>query len=172
MDGRTQLPTNDSSTILIVTSAPPATHRTGLLRLVVVLAAMVGIALIQSGHCQAAASMDMSMASSFTTVGPCGPAHTGTDQNAIHPGHDQGAEMVQVESASVTAGSEHAQPAVPAAIVMACLAVFLALLAGMALPRHLGRVYSIRTPLPLDGPEPASVLPRPPSLAELCVLRT
>ncbi|MGN2642147.1 MULTISPECIES: hypothetical protein [Nocardia] len=155
-----------------MTSATPAVRRAGLLRLVVVLAALVGIALIGSGHCRAAAPMDMSMTASATAAGHCGPAQTGADQSMNHADHDQGAVMVKASAASVTAGSDHSQPVAPAAIVMACLAVFLALLAGVALLRHHGRAHAIRIPLPLAGPEPRTVLLRPPSLAELCVLRT
>ncbi|WP_157227403.1 MULTISPECIES: hypothetical protein [Nocardia] len=155
-----------------MTRPTPAVRRAGILRLVVVLAALVGIALIQSGHCQASAPMDMSMTAAAAAAGHCGPAQAGADQGMNHADHDHGAVMFQTDAAPVTTGSDQSPPAVPAGIVMACLAVFLALLAGVALLRSHWRACAIRLPLPLAGPEPRAVLPRPPSLAELCVLRT
>lgn len=55
---------------------------------------------------------------------------------------------------------------------MACLAVFLALLAGLAVLRRGRAAYLVRMVHDLDVVRLRSVLPRALTLAELCVLRT
>jgi hypothetical protein len=157
--------------IAIVNPAPPAFRSTGVVRLVVVLAALVGLALIQSPHCSAGTAMGMPAAA--TATASC--AACGVSQADIPPAvHQHGPADGMLQAATVVGdmGTDHHVPAGPAGITMACLAVFLALLAGFAALRPDGRADRTRLPLLLTSPRPRQALPRPPSLAELCVLRT
>lgn len=155
------------SNIAGVITTPPAPRRTGIARLVLVLAALAGIALLQNAHCPA--GMAMAAPASMSAVA-CAGVQSAADHDIHMP--DPGDSVVQAAVVSPEVSSDHSGPALPTGIAMACLAVFLALLAALALPRLSGHAYTLLLSLPLRGPRPRSVPPRPPSLAELCVLRT
>lgn len=154
--------------IAAVMIASTASQRAGLLRLAVVLAALVGIALIQSGHCQAGATMEMSTGSSMTSVA--------AEADSAHPVEHQSRTESVASAAAVNNAVEQLgeddRPVAPAGIMMACLAMFLALSAAVALLRRPGSGWRGSHPIPTERLLSGSVPPRPPSLAELCVLRT
>ncbi|MFI7190038.1 hypothetical protein ACIBQ0_09915 [Nocardia nova] len=151
-------------------AAPPALRRAGLARLVVVLAALLGMLAIQNTHCTAGSAMGTSMtaAASIVSPGDCGAMHQAADSVANAHQHD----AVAVADSGITARADHASPMLACDIAMACLAVFLALLTVLAVaPQLVGRVRAdSQRAVRRQCPVPA--VPRPPSLAELCILRT
>ncbi|MFC4377322.1 hypothetical protein ACFO5K_24885 [Nocardia halotolerans] len=146
-------------------SASTASQRGGLLRLMLVLAALVGFALMQTGHCQAGPMMNMSMAS---------PVMAATDSD--HASEQSSPAVSTAPAVAMDSAVEQPvdsdRPAAPAGIMMACLAMFLALSAAVALLRRPGSGWRGRRPVTAERSRPRSAPPRPPSLAELCVLRT
>ncbi|WP_405139111.1 hypothetical protein [Nocardia sp. NBC_01388] len=162
-------------------SRPPTTTRAraAFAQLVVVLAGLVGIALVQGALCQAAMSMggmDMAMEQPVAAVGvvvqDIGSIPVASDPILHVESAMQHADIgVREVVAAVDVMDGRSAPA-PAGIVMACLAVFLALLTVLAIPRRGGASYVIRSRRPGRAVRPRSALPRAPSLAELCVLRT
>ncbi|GAD87046.1 MULTISPECIES: hypothetical protein [Nocardia] len=157
-------------------AALPQRRRAGFLRLAVMLAALVGVALIQGAQCHAASMAGMTMPTIGTfATGPCGPITADAD-----PGdhHDTAAAPIQDQPTVIAddlmaAPDDHQTEAAPAAgLAMACLAVFLALLTVLAIAGSLRRALLIGRYHQPPSPVLRSVLPRPPSLAELCILRT
>ncbi|MEV0464277.1 hypothetical protein AB0I30_25150 [Nocardia tengchongensis] len=164
--------------------AAPHPRRDGLSRLLVVLAALLGMLLLQNAHCTAGMAMGMPMTPDMPmTVGLTGdsagqPAGPSTDRLDSH-GTDASSAFVAEAPGAVTTDTaadtpalrDHPQASGPG-IGMACLAMFLALLSLLALRYlHAPRPW-IRTSLPTPAHRLIAALPRPLSLAELCVLRT
>ncbi|NKY34921.1 hypothetical protein HGA13_17855 [Nocardia speluncae] len=154
----------------VVSVASPA-RRAGLLRLGVMLAALIGIALVQSGHCRAGDTMGMSMAgpADHSVSQVVSTPQPDASQETLH--HDRGAAVIPVTGA-LAVGVVDLGPMPPAGITMACLAMFLALLAATV---HLARgseVSLVRCAFPRSGRRFTGALPRPPNLTELCVMRT
>lgn len=151
-------------------------RRVGLLRLAVVVSAFVGIALIQGAQCQA--GMPMGMAQSLATIDGATSDRCGVvsvDAKGGHEaddGHDSGMGIVVPDAPMAVPVAEDPEPVVPAGLVMACLAVFLALLVAFALPRRGGIAHRVRLVQAVGMTRVRSALPRAPTLAELCVLRT
>ncbi|MEU4710910.1 hypothetical protein AB0G00_31235 [Nocardia salmonicida] len=153
-------------------SAAPTLSRVGFARFVAVFAALVAIAVIEGSPCDAATMSTSStamahpqaFASAPTAPMPTSgvyPADEGNREAAV-AGHPVQAIDVKYEGLSPT----------PVGVVMACLAVFLALLGPLVTVRPDTTV----TPLPVFHRR--GVLPRrtiairKPSLHELCILRT
>ncbi|MFI7189948.1 hypothetical protein ACIBQ0_09455 [Nocardia nova] len=155
-------------------AVPPAVRGAGAARLLVVLAALLGILAIQNTHCSAGSAMamgpSMTMAASTGASSDCGQMRQGaTGDPMVGP---QQPTTVAVAEASMHTHADHASPALPCDIAMACLAVFLSLLTvlAVALPM-LGRVR-VHFPRPIRDLRRVSAPSRPPSLCELCILRT
>ncbi|MEV4158425.1 hypothetical protein AB0J48_35950 [Nocardia salmonicida] len=153
-------------------------RRAAVLRFAVLLAALVGFAVLQGAQCHAAmAAMPTTMT---VTAEQCGfmPASSDTgNQSSASPLPDDSMLAVQASSATegVSAAAAHESPASAkptAGFAMACLAVFLTLLTILALVRRVrNALFPIgdhRIPVPVL----VSAVPRPPTLAQLCVLRT
>lgn len=122
--------------------------------------------------------MGMAMAQSLATIDgatsdQCGvvPVDAGAGHVADY-GHDSGMVAVGLDAPMAVQVAEDPEPVFPAGLVMACLAVFLALLAAFALPRRGGLTHRVRLVQDAEMTGVRSVLPRAPTLAELCVLRT
>lgn len=156
--------------------APPTLRRAGLVRLLVVVAALVGITLIQNAHCPAMAmGMPMSAAAGMN-AGECAVVSAGEvpDGHGYDHGHPSEKDAATHATATVGLGSavDESGSMLPAGIAMACLAVFLALIVALAVPRRIERAFVfLRSPL-RTGVRPRTAPPRPPDLSELCVLRT
>ncbi|AVH20818.1 MULTISPECIES: hypothetical protein [Nocardia] len=153
--------------------APMTARRAALLRLAVALSAFVAIALVHGAQCQT--GMPMTMAHSAAMVGgvagQCGGAQVG--DAGIHE-HDHGPDSgvgVQAADTPLTVADD-AVPAPPVGLVMACLAAFLAMLATLAFPRRDVVATVLRRAPDVAMIRVRAVLPRAPTLAELCVLRT
>ncbi|MBF6289751.1 hypothetical protein IU436_26510 [Nocardia farcinica] len=152
--------------------APMTPRRAALLRLAVVLSAFVGIALVHGAQCQT--GMPMGMAHSAAVLsGVAGPCGAQVDDSGIH-GHDHGLDSGVGAEATDTPMTvvDDAAPAPPVGLVMACLAAFLALLATIAFPRREVVATVLRRARDMGMTRVRAVLPRAPTLAELCVLRT
>ncbi|MFE3758170.1 hypothetical protein ACFXO9_28025 [Nocardia tengchongensis] len=160
--------------------AAPHPRRDGLSRLLVVLAALLGMLLLQNAHCTAGMAMGMPMTPDMPmTVGltgdSAGPSMDRLDSHST----DTSSAFVAEAPGAVTSDTAADTPALPdhprasgPGIGMACLAMFLALLSLLALRYlHAPRPW-IRTSLPTPAHRLIAALPRPLSLAELCVLRT
>lgn len=152
-------------------TAPPTLRRAGLVRLLVVVAALVGIALIQNAHCPAMAMGTPMSASTGVdcTVIASGAVGEHGQENRHHAGIDTAVQALAVTSDGI---ADESGSMLPAGIAMACLAVFLALIVALAVPRRSERAFVfLRSPL-RTGFRPRTAPPRPPDLSELCVLRT
>ncbi|UAK33321.1 hypothetical protein K8O92_04870 [Nocardia asteroides] len=149
-------------------------RRVALLRLAVALSAFVAIALVHGAQCQTGMPMGM-MAHSAAMVGgvagQCGGAQVG---DAGFHEHDHGPDSrvgVQAADTPLTVADD-AVPAPPVGLVMACLAAFLAMLATLAFPRRDVVATVLRRAPDVAMIRVRAVLPRAPTLVELCVLRT
>ncbi|MFF5035609.1 hypothetical protein [Nocardia salmonicida] len=152
-------------------SAAPTLSRVGFARFVAVFAALFAIAMIEGSPCQAAAmsTSSMTMEHSRPTVTaqtdllPTSGVHRAAEgtHEAVAGYPEQPIDM-KYEGLSPT----------PVGVVMACLAVFLALLGALVTVRP----DTIVTPLPVFHRRrvlPRRTIPiRKPSLHELCILRT
>ncbi|TDP38637.1 hypothetical protein DFR75_103294 [Nocardia ignorata] len=146
-------------------------RRAALLRLAIVLSALVGIALVHGAQCQA--GMPMGMAQSVVMrddAGQCGARGDDPSSHAHDRGHDSG-KGVQAPDAPMPM-VEDAAPAPPVGLAMACLAAFLALLAVFVFARREVTVTVLRQVQNVGLTGVRAVLPRAPTLAQLCVLRT
>ncbi|MGW5440739.1 MULTISPECIES: hypothetical protein [Nocardia] len=158
--------------------APLAPRRVALLRLAVVVSAFVGIALIQGTQCQAGMPMGTARAQAVAaidgaTVDQCGAVPIDARaEHQVDPGHDSAMGVAGLDAPIAVAVAEDLDPVLPAGLVMACLAAFLALLVVFALPRRGGFAHRVRLVQDVGMTGVRSVLPRAPTLAELCVLRT
>ncbi|MGV9753222.1 hypothetical protein [Nocardia farcinica] len=152
--------------------APMTPRRAALLRLAVVLSAFVGIALVHGAQCQTGMPMPMSHSAAVLSgvTGQCGAQ---VDDSGSH-GHDNGLDFGVGAEATDTPmmAADDAAPAPPVGLVMACLAAFLALLATIAFPRREVVATVLRRAQDRGMTRVRAILPRAPTLAELCVLRT
>ncbi|BDT85569.1 MULTISPECIES: hypothetical protein [Nocardia] len=152
--------------------APMIPRRAALLRLAVVLSAFVGIALVQGAQCQTGMPMGM-VQSAVMFDGVAGQCATGVNGPSAHEhdhGHDSGMGIDMPDTPMAMA--DDAAPTPPAGLVMACLAAFLALLAAFMFPRREVVTTALRQAQDVGITGVRAVLPRAPTLAELCVLRT
>lgn len=144
--------------------------RAGFARLVAVLAALVGIALIEGAPCHAAMSttsmaMQMSVSAMDVTRSVAAAATPVVAKSlsdmtvAAHPRW------------SIDVTYEELSPA-PAGVMMACLAAFLALLAVVVMVRPGTAVSPVPVEKPQEVPSRHVVPSRKPNLHELCILRT
>ncbi len=147
-------------------------RRAALLRLAVVLSAFVGIALVHGAQCQT--GMPMGMVQSVVVLdGAAGQCDTVASDPGPHE-HDHGLGSgtgVNASDSPMTMADD-AAPAPPVGLVMACLAAFLALLAAFVFARRgvVATVLLQAQDVGMTGVR--AVLPRAPTLAQLCVLRT
>ncbi|TLG08836.1 hypothetical protein FEK35_16805 [Nocardia cyriacigeorgica] len=158
--------------VLVVIAALPAARRAGIARLLVVLALVAGIVAIQNAHCAAGSAMTMKPA--MTTAAALGSDGGGEmTHRAIDPATHSGPRYAVTAAVLMpSTNAEHGAPTPACDTAMACLAVSVALLVTLAIV-HPALIRSRhRLPLPLRARYPVSALPRPPSLAALCVLRT
>ena len=147
-------------------------RRAALLRLAVVLSAFVGIALVHGTQCQT--GMPMGMAHSAAVLnGVAGPCGAQVDDLGIHERDHAGESGVGIEATDTPMTVVvDAAPAPPVGLVMACLAAFLAFLATIVFPRRGVVATVLRRAQEAGMTGVRAVLPRAPTLAELCVLRT
>lgn len=154
-------------------AVPLALRRAGFARLVVVLAALLGMLAIQNTHCTTGSAMaamgtSMTASASIDASSDCGAMHQTIDPTVSAHHHDAEA----VADPASAASTDHASPMLPCDIAMACLAVFLALLTVLAVIPALLRRMPVDPLRAVRGRCPVPAVPRPPRLAELCILRT
>ncbi|MGW4632860.1 hypothetical protein [Nocardia sp. NPDC004415] len=157
-------------------AAPHQQRRTGFLRLAMMLAALVGVALIQGAQCHAASMAGMIMPTTgAVAAGQCGLADDNASPGDRHDaagGYEQDQHAIIADDAMTMAEDEQSGVGLAAGLAMACLAIFLAVLTVLAIAGPVQRALlgglDPQPPIPVLHP----VLPRPPSLAQLCILRT
>ncbi|MFJ8814827.1 DUF6153 family protein [Amycolatopsis thermoflava] len=140
-----------------------------LARLVAVLAVLAGLVLLHSPHCtdgmSAMPHLSASAGSATMTDAGSQPAAMVGQFSAVCP-------AIEAEGAGVVAvGSSHGSDGM-GGLLATCLAFIVAVLATLLGLRPSWRAVGLMARLPERVARIRAVLPRAPSLAELCLLRT
>ncbi|MGY0499394.1 hypothetical protein ACWZHB_13000 [Nocardia sp. FBN12] len=151
-------------------STAPVPRRTGVARLVAVLAALVGIAVLEGSPCHAAMSAgSVVMSTDHCEMGIGQPIFVYSSE-AMDTPRSTGTDVEGRHEQTIDQPPERLSP-MPAGVMMACLAVFLALLAVLVT----ARLDATVSPLPVGHPPRTlprrTAFSRKPSQYELCVLR-